>query len=319
MKSSVKHERGKNDLELILTKCYQYLKDNQEKVMGFICLLVVAGLIVVVARYYMSRDTSVLQAQVDEAYYQATNKSLLSGDTAPDPVPFESLAKTCKAGLESAVIRISAGEAHMKAGIAAIDARIAASEEAPKAPIGNPADSFDKAVEAFKLVMNAHTLGNPDLTARSIYDQGIVAEYRARIAASDKDVDDQLASAAKLYGMVIEKCAGTPFAEAAQDRLTSIGKPITVAYYKKIANQYKTLPAPKPIESILPPTSGDPLSPKSQGDMKAIDEFSVSGAKPADAKADAKKEVPKADATKPADAAKTEAPKTADAKADAKK
>ncbi|MDD3587058.1 MAG: hypothetical protein PHQ75_07735, partial [Thermoguttaceae bacterium] len=309
MKSSVKHERGKNDLEQVLSNCYQYLKSNQDKVLGFICLLVVAGLIVVVARYYMSRDTSVLQAQVDEAYYQSTNKSLLSGDTAPDPVPFESLAKTCKAGLESAIIRISAGEAHMKAGIAAIDARIAASEEAPKSPIGNPVDSFDKAGEFFQQVMNAHTLGNPDLTARSIYDQGVVAEYRARIAASDKEVDDQLASAGKLYAMVIEQCAGTPFAEVAQDRLTSIKKPITIAYYKKIANQYKTLPAPKPVESILPPASTDPLSPKSQGDMKAIDEFSVSGEKPQAAKPTAAKDAPKA-----ADAPKTQAPKADSAK-----
>lgn len=289
MKSSVKHERGKNDLEMILVKCYRYLKDNREKVMGFVSLLVVAGLIVVVARYYMSRDTSVLQAQVDEAYYQSTNKSLLSGDTAPDPVPFESLAKTCKAGLESAIVRISAGEAHMKAGISAIESRIAASDEAsqtPALPAGNPDESFGKAVDLFKQVMNAHTLGNPDLKARAIYDQAVVAEYRARIAASDKLVEEQLVAAAQLYRMVMEQCAATPFAQAAKERLTSIEKPITTAYYKKIANQYKTLPPPKPAESILPSKSADPLSPKSDADMKAIDQFSVSEPKAKDAKKD---------------------------------
>ncbi|MDO5554484.1 MAG: hypothetical protein Q4G68_12060 [Planctomycetia bacterium] len=276
MKSSVKRERSKNDLEAWIVNKYNWCKENQDKVSQFILLCLILCFVFVGVRWYMGRNNSALQNQMDDAYYLSTSRTLLTGGAAPDPVPFEQMATTCKRGEEGLVVRISSAEAYLKTGRSEVEQKFAAANGGAQATVRTPVQpeaAFSKALDRFTEVAQASRDAG-GLKARALYGSGVTMEYMASIAENADAVAKNIEKAVAYYESAASGFASSPYAEAAKSRIEHLKQPITLAYYQQLSDKYVNMPKePVKTDSILPTGTDAPVTPAD--DTSATSEFKL--------------------------------------------
>ena len=256
MKQS-KKEESVNSLEKLLVSTGKTLKDKKESFTQILLVVLIVILAFVFLRTYLIGKPRRAQGAIDEAYYNSTVMFSLN------PAPYQALSGQLTKGNDGAEVRILLGEAFLKKGQMEVTEKKGASE-AKKTTADviamNPEATFNDAIKEFEEVINAQMPSDPLLLARALYDCGAAYENLAAITAGDDEVAVKLDAATSQYQMILEKAGQTAFAPQARLRIDALADPLTLAFYKKAANDYVTMPAPEletPAESILSENAED--------------------------------------------------------------
>ncbi|MDO5308035.1 MAG: hypothetical protein Q4G03_00860 [Planctomycetia bacterium] len=237
----------RNSLEQLLLRWQKSFENNKAKTYQLVAVVALVVLVVLVVRSGVFRGTNELNA-VDAAYYSATLGSVVGGIT--DAEQLATIAQATKNPAEASAMKLTAGEAYLRAATQDIASAKAYSRGASSDNKEKPADpsvNFQLAVELFEAVSNAQ---NPLLKARANYDLGLAQEGLASVAANDEAVVAALDVAKERYSVASE-IANTPYQRPAQTNLVNLQRKLTVDYYKSVANSFRTLPDPADAESIL--------------------------------------------------------------------
>lgn len=274
-----------NDLENFLRNTWKHFNEDRSRLLQYLLLILVCAGTFFLVRFYMQRNNSGLQRDMDNAYYIATNQSLLAPNVAPNPIPLEELSKAVAKGEEGVVLKILAAEAHLKAGIVAVEEKRglnpesqAGETEAPSIPT-DPNKSFEAAATILKELTagSIKNIKNPDIMPRAWYASGILME---QLAAIEADSDAQLDKAVACYEAVVNHFPNSPFVAPARGRIESLAKPATRDYYKDLVIKYdealKNPPVSQEAGSLVPAESiSTPPSPTEENTFDKIDEFSL--------------------------------------------
>lgn len=277
MKKTRKQEKA-NSLETLLVHIGRSFKENKEKITQMILLILIAVAAVLFLRFYFYGKPQKFQGEFDQAYYYSTQQSMMT--SVPNAAPYDELAAHFTKGNEGAEARISAGEALLKTGQMEVEQK----KEAGKAKTAaaeviamNPEKTFSDAIKRFEEVTGTQMAADPLLAARALYGCGAAYESLAAVTAGDDQVALKLDSAKACYQKILDQFGETAFAAQAKDRVDALTAPITVAYYKKTADQFVTMPEPelaKPLESILS-ENADSLDPASGAGLENREDFSL--------------------------------------------
>ncbi|MBQ6620140.1 MAG: hypothetical protein IJH68_08350 [Thermoguttaceae bacterium] len=289
-KASAKHEREKNSLEVWLLKFIQQCKTNRQLVLQYVLIILVAIAAVIFVRYFTGRK-NLAQRRLDDAYYQASSGGMFgSVDPALAAVGYRQLADQYKSGDIGAQARIALGEGQLNQA----DSQVAQKRANSKAQYNDeavaaldPAASYNEAIATLKEVADSSMAKDPSFTARALFGVATAEEGLAAIAADDAAVDTALASAKADYQKIVSSFVATPYAERAQERINMLDAPMTVAYYRQSADQFRNMPVPpaRPAdESILPEGTHDNLDPSDDSAFEATKDIPATDA--ADAPAD---------------------------------
>ncbi|MBQ3454712.1 MAG: hypothetical protein IJG25_07580 [Thermoguttaceae bacterium] len=290
-KASAKHEREKNSLEVWLLKFIQQCKTNRQLVLQYVLIILVAIAAVIFVRYFTGRK-NLAQRRLDDAYYQASSGGMFgSVDPALAAVGYRQLADQYNSGDIGAQARIALGEGQLNQA----DSQVAQKRANSKAQYNDeavaaldPAASYNEAIATLKEVADSSMAKDPSFTARALFGVATAEEGLAAIAADDAAVDTALASAKADYQKIVSSFGATPYAERAQERINMLDAPMTVAYYRQSADQFRNMPVPpaRPAdESILPEGTHDNLDPSDDRAFEAtrdIPATDAAGDEPAD-------------------------------------
>lgn len=245
-KTSTKHERDKNSLEQFLLNSFDYFKKNRERVIQYILVILLVILAAMVIKYIMNRDTAAFQNDMDDAYYLSTNRSFLEFGSTPDPAPYEELAANAK-GDFALILKLAAAESYWKQGTSEVERKRANSKAEVNdetAASLDPETTFNKAFNEFEGVLN-ESIKSADVKARALYNAAVAAESLASVAQEDTIVTERLAKAKSYYQQLVDTIPDSAYAKPAKQRLVSLSRPVSIEYYKKIANDFINLPIPE--------------------------------------------------------------------------
>ena len=246
---------------------------------------------VIFVRYFTGRK-NLAQRRLDDAYYQASSGGMFgSVDPALAAVGYRQLADQYNSGDIGAQARIALGEGQLNQA----DSQVAQKRANSKAQYNDeavaaldPAASYNEAIATLKEVADSSMAKDPSFTARALFGVATAEEGLAAIAADDAAVDTALASAKADYQKIVSSFVATPYAERAQERINMLDAPMTVAYYRQSADQFRNMPVPpaRPAdESILPEGTHDNLDPSDDRAFEAtrdIPATDAAGDEPAD-------------------------------------
>ncbi|MBR2693667.1 MAG: hypothetical protein IKE69_05590 [Thermoguttaceae bacterium] len=253
-----------NSLEKLLISTGDYLKENREKCLQTLLLILVAVAAVVFLRTYFYGKPKKFQQDFDQAYAISSQQAMLTG--LPSVEPYDTLAAHYNRGDAGAEIRINAAEAVLKTGQNQVERKKAASRAGRAAAdviAMDPEATFNDAIKRFEEVTSPQMAVDRGLAARALYGLASAWENLAAVTAGDDEVNVKLDTAKGGYQRVIGEFAETPYAAQAKIRLAKVDEPLTREFYKKSAADYVAMPVPeeiKPEESILPEGS-DQLDP----------------------------------------------------------
>lgn len=287
-KASTKREREKNSLEVWLLKVVQQCKTNRQLVLQYILIILVAIAAVVFFRYYAGRK-DMAQRRLDAAYYQASVGNMFgAADPMVAAVGYQQLADQYKKGDIGAQARIALGEGQLNMAIEQVAQKLANS----KAEFNNesvaaldPAAVYNAAIATLSEVADSSMAGDPGFTARALFGVAAAQEGLASIAGDDAAVDADLASAKAGYQKIVNDFGSTPYADRAKERIATLDAPMTVAYFRQSADQFRNMPVPptKPAdESILPEGTHDNLDPADDSAFEAAKDILNPDATPAE-------------------------------------
>ncbi|MBO7678205.1 MAG: hypothetical protein J6S75_00905 [Thermoguttaceae bacterium] len=246
---------------------------------------------VIFVRYFTGRK-NLAQRRLDDAYYQASSGGMFgSVDPALAAVGYRQLADQYKSGDIGAQARIALGEGQLNQA----DSQVAQKRANSKAQYNDeavaaldPATSYNEAIATLKEVADSSMAKDPNFTARALFGVATAEEGLAAIAVDDAAVDTALASAKADYQKIVSSFGATPYAERAKERIEMLDAPMTVAYYRQSADQFRNMPVPpaRPAdESILPEGTHDNLDPSDDSAFEATKDIPATdagGDEPAD-------------------------------------
>lgn len=242
----------KNSLEQLLLRGKESYDQNKAKTLQFVLLFVLVVVVVMMIRSGVFRGAD-KGDMVDSAYYAATQASF-AGVGAPDGASLAATAAAYNKSKSAATLHAEAGEAFVRCGLSDVARKqrySAGSKLQEGETLVDPKDNLNAAVSEFEAVAASK---NADLSARALYGCGIAYEVLASVAENDDQVVANLNEAKARYEQVASVAANSPYAPLAAERLASVAKDQTVAYYKTVAHAFVTLPDPTTVPSI---TSGD--------------------------------------------------------------
>lgn len=293
-----------NSLEKLLVSTGNYLKENREKCMQTLLLILVAVAAVIFLRTFFYGKPKKFQQDFDQAYAISSQQAMMTG--LPSVEPYDTLAAHYNRGDAGAEVRVNAAEAVVKIGQNQVERKKAAGRAGKAAAdviAMNPEATFNDAIKRFEEVTSPQMAVDPDLAARALYGLASAWENLAAVTAGDDEVNVKLDTARGIYQRVVDEFAETPFANQARTRLAELDAPLTREFYKKSAADYVAMPVPeeiKPEESILPEGSGE-LDPNAK---VGSEDFSLEGdevAPPAEDAAPAEPEAAPAEEAAPVD------------------
>ncbi|MGI5831358.1 MAG: hypothetical protein ACOX6D_02330 [Thermoguttaceae bacterium] len=261
MKKSVQET---NSLENFLVSAGKYLKENKDKCLQALLLILIAIAAVIFLRTYFYGRPQKFQQEFDQASAISSRQAMLTG--LPSPVPYDALASRYTRGNHGAEIRINAAEAVLKIGQNEVQRKAAASKAGrafAEVIAMNPESTFNDAIKRFESVASVHMATDPLLAARALYGLASSWENLASVTAGDDEVNVRLDTAKGSYQQIIDHYSETPFAEQAKGRVVALDEPMTREFYKKTAADYVAMPVPEEIEpeSSILSESGDALDP----------------------------------------------------------
>ncbi|MBO7725084.1 MAG: hypothetical protein J6S40_01320 [Thermoguttaceae bacterium] len=266
-----------NSLEKLLISTGNYLKENREKCMQTLLLILVAIAAVIFLRTYFYGKPKKFQQDFDQAYAISSQQAMLTG--LPSVEPYDTLAAHYNRGDAGAEVRVNAAETTLKIGRNQVERKKAASRAGKAAAdviAMDPEATFNDAIKRFETVTSPQMAADPNLAARALYGLASAWENLASVTAGDDEVNVKLDTAKGVYQQVVDGFAETPFAHQARMRIDILDEPLTREFYKKTAADYVAMPVPeelKPEESILPDNSGE-LDPNAE---VGSEDFSLEG------------------------------------------
>ena len=185
-----------NSLEKLLISTGDYLKENREKCLQTLLLILVAVAAVVFLRTYFYGKPKKFQQDFDQAYAISSQQAMLTG--LPSVEPYDTLAAHYNRGDAGAEIRINAAEAVLKTGQNQVERKKAASRAGRAAAdviAMDPEATFNDAIKRFEEVTSPQMAVDRGLAARALYGLASAWENLAAVTAGDDEVNVKLDTA----------------------------------------------------------------------------------------------------------------------------
>ncbi len=289
-------KREQNALEQWLLKLIDTWKNQREKILQWVLFLLVIIAGVLFIRYNHSRK-DVGMGRLDDAYYQSSMADFFGGSS--DLSGYAELAQAYKSGEVGTQARLILAEGKLREG----QMDVMRKEMNSKAEYNNeevsaldPAAAYSAALDLFNEVINKKMAKDSASFARAWFGVACAQEGLAPIAADDAAVESTLAQAKTSYANAKSAAPESAYAKIVDERLARLERPVTVAFYKQAADQYRNMPVPpaKPAEeSILPNGPNENLDPSDTSSFDVLDEVAPpQDAAPAEESAPAEEAAP---------------------------